>query len=179
MYSFIVAFLITAIVGLFIIRHTHLHSHFSGDFQPGPQKMHVGVIPRIGGVAIYCGLIAAVLVLGMQFGFRQAKLPLILFAISLPAFLSGLAEDLLKMIPPWVRLLCALFAAGLGYFILHAQIERLGIGALTELVRYWPIGLFITVVAVAGLTHAVNIIDGFNGLSAGVCLLALFAISYV
>ena len=41
------------------------------------------------------------------------------------------------------------------------------------------IGLFFTTFALVGVSNAINIIDGFNGLASGVCLLILAGIMYV
>ena len=41
------------------------------------------------------------------------------------------------------------------------------------------IGLFFTTFALVGVSNAINIIDGFNGLASGVCLLILSGILYV
>ena len=41
------------------------------------------------------------------------------------------------------------------------------------------IGLFFTTFALVGVSNAINIIDGFNGLASGVCLLILSGIMYV
>lgn len=41
------------------------------------------------------------------------------------------------------------------------------------------IGLFFTTFALVGVSNAMNIIDGFNGLASGICLLILCAIAYV
>ena len=40
-------------------------------------------------------------------------------------------------------------------------------------------GLFFTTFALVGVSNAINIIDGFNGLASGVCLLILSGILYV
>ena len=40
-------------------------------------------------------------------------------------------------------------------------------------------GLFFTTFALVGVSNAINIIDGFNGLASGVCLLILAGILYV
>ena len=179
MLTLVTAFLIAAVANLLLIRFSHLHENLTGDFAPGPQKVHTGNIPRIGGVGILLGILVA----GVTPWFRpdtgKPELIYLMAVVSLPAFISGLCEDITKRVPPWVRLLGAVVSAVLGMVILGAAIKRVGFSDMTALVELWPVTFLLTALAVAGMAHAVNIIDGFNGLSAGVALLILFAIAYV
>lgn len=179
MLTFIAAFLITLIVTLLLIRLSFLHEGLTGDLLAGPQKFHDGVVPRVGGVGIFCGMLAGGGALFFRPSTNKPELIFVLLAVALPAFLSGLIEDITKRVPPWTRLLGALLSAALGYVFLGAAIHRLGVAGLDELVAFWPLAFLLTILAVAAMAHAVNIIDGFNGLSAGVALLILLAIGYV
>ena len=54
------AFVASFLVGWLIIRYEHLHAHFSHDHvDSGPQKDHTEPTPRIGGLTILAGLLAA------------------------------------------------------------------------------------------------------------------------
>lgn len=99
---------------------------------------------------------------------------------ALPAFGSGLLEDLTKKIGPLPRLLAAFFAAACAFFAMDAGIYRLDIPLLDSLLStYWVVALIFTMFAVGGVSHAVNIIDGYNGLSAGVCTIIFGAYAIV
>ena len=63
MISLLTAFFASFFTTLLIIRFKHLHSQFSGDHDLlGPQKFHTGSVPRIGGISIAIGILAAVLI---------------------------------------------------------------------------------------------------------------------
>ena len=179
MLTLVVAFLVAAIINLLMVRFAFLHENLTGDLLHGPQKVHTGIVPRIGGVGILCGMLAASGALMFQPGADKPKMIFILLAVTLPAFAAGLAEDVLKCAPAWTRLLGALVSASLGVLFLGAVIHRLGVPGLDQLLEFWPMALGLTLFAVAGMAHAVNIIDGFNGLAGGVALLILLAFSYV
>jgi UDP-GlcNAc:undecaprenyl-phosphate GlcNAc-1-phosphate transferase len=179
MLTLVTAFLIAGIVNLFLIRFAYVHDGFSGDLLTGPQKVHSGVVPRIGGVGILCGMLAGGAVLLFRPLNDKPELIFQLLLISLPAFVCGLVEDLTKRIPPWARLLGAVVTAVLGVVFLGAVIHRVGIPGLDKLLLFWPLSFMLTAFAVAGMAHAVNIVDGFNGLSAGIALLILLALAYV
>jgi UDP-N-acetylmuramyl pentapeptide phosphotransferase/UDP-N-acetylglucosamine-1-phosphate transferase len=38
---------------------------------------------------------------------------------------------------------------------------------------WWPVGVLVTVVAISGVTNAINILDGFNGLASGSTIVIL------
>lgn len=179
MLTLIVAFLVATIVTLLLIRFSFLHGGLTGDLLSGPQKFHEGVVPRIGGIGVLCGMLAGGGALFFRPPTNKPELIFVLLAITLPAFISGLSEDITKRVPPWARLLGALLSAALGFVFLGAAIHRLGVAGLDELVSFWPLAFLLTIFAVASMAHAINIIDGFNGLSAGVALLILLAMAYV
>jgi UDP-N-acetylmuramyl pentapeptide phosphotransferase/UDP-N-acetylglucosamine-1-phosphate transferase len=99
---------------------------------------------------------------------------------ALVAFAGGIAEDFTQRVPPARRLALTMLAAGLGYFLLGARIDRIewGGGEWT-LFQYGWLALMLTVVAVAGIANAINIIDGINGLAGVVVMCMLFSLTYV
>lgn len=179
MLTLLSAFLVAAICNLLIIRYFHVSEVLFTDFTDGPQKVHNGAVPRVGGLGVFAGILAAGLVIWGIGKPGNPEILLLALVVVLPAFFSGLAEDLTKRVPPRARLLCALASATLGAFILGAMIHRTGIPVFDDLLSFWPVALLFTMFAVAGMAHAANIIDGFNGLSAGVLLLCLLALGYV
>jgi len=161
------------------IRWAKSHLHFSNDSDfSGPQKFHALAVPRIGGVGIAGGLVAAAAVLLIQ-GREAGHAAVLLVACGIPAFSMGLAEDLTKKISPLWRLLATAISAALAVFWLEAAIVRTDIVGLDWVVSY-PLGAaLLTLFAVAGMANSVNIIDGFNGLSSMCVVLMLISVAYV
>lgn len=156
------------------------HLKLTGDSDLGAvQKVHEVSVPRIGGIAVIGSLaIFAILavVLGKEAGVASGPLPTLL-ACSLPAFLAGLAEDITKSISPAVRLAMTILSALLGYFMLAAGVANTGVGAIDHLLQFGFVALPVTLVAVAGVSNSINLIDGYNGLASGVCCSALLGIA--
>jgi len=99
---------------------------------------------------------------------------------SLPVFLGGLLEDLTKKIGPKLRLLCAIFSGFLVYLLLGKTLSRVDLPGFDYLLKnYAFFSLLFTAFGLAGVANAVNIIDGFNGLASGVCLMVFLSYSYV
>ena len=53
----ILAGLVAFAAALLLVMTQHLHGHFSIDTHVGVQKFHTDPTPRIGGVAIACGVV--------------------------------------------------------------------------------------------------------------------------
>jgi UDP-N-acetylmuramyl pentapeptide phosphotransferase/UDP-N-acetylglucosamine-1-phosphate transferase len=175
----IAAFLVSLISCLLIIRYQHLHSHVTGDSDlSGPQKFHHTIIPRIGGVAIFLGLLTASLVRWFQNIPTDINL-WILLACSLPATILGLAEDLTKKISVRTRLIATTCSALLAGYFLNAWINHIDVIGFDYLLVLPAFSIIFTCIAIAGLANAYNIIDGFNGLASMVAIIALLAITYV
>jgi UDP-N-acetylmuramyl pentapeptide phosphotransferase/UDP-N-acetylglucosamine-1-phosphate transferase len=173
------AFLASMAVTLWLVHSASKHAHLSGDTDlSGPQKFHARSVPRIGGVGIAVGLLLAALIqLFVSAGQEPPGLWILLCAV--PAFASGLQEDLTKTVSPRRRLLFTALAALLGVFLLEAVINRTDIPGVDTIVAYPFVAAAVTVFAVAGVVNAVNIIDGFNGLAAMCCVLIFGSLAIV
>src|SRR5689334_8779380 len=176
---FLAAALGAAAAAALIVRFRGLHLAVTGD-QPGgqPQKFHAEATPRIGGLAVVIGLVTAGIA-GTLSGAVMAPFLWLMVAALLPAFLGGFAEDLTRRVGAVARLLMTLISAAIAFVWLDAALYRSDVQWLNVAFSYWPLSLAGTLLAVAGLAHAMNIIDGYHGLSAGVGALALLGLAVV
>jgi UDP-GlcNAc:undecaprenyl-phosphate GlcNAc-1-phosphate transferase len=152
--------------------------------RPDVRKVHVSAIPRIGGVAIFISMFAAILPvlalnndIGDAFWKVQGQF-LALFAASAIVFLVGLMDDVYDL-GAWVKLGAQIVAAavvcGWGNRMDEFEITQqftLKLGWVS-----WP----VTILWIIGITNAVNLIDGLDGLAAGLSVItcgviAVFAI---
>ncbi len=176
----VLSFLISLLVTLWVVRYSHLHSHLTADSDfSGVQKFHTTAVPRVGGVGIFLGILLALLMRFFQHT-EVGTFGLLLIAASLPAFLSGLIEDITKRVGVRARLLATATSAGLAGYLLNAWLSSVQILGIDNLMLAYPFAaIAITCFAVAGVANAFNIIDGYNGLSAMVAVIILSGIAYV
>lgn len=178
MSSFLISFIASALLTLFVIKHAHLHDAALDSDLNGVQKVHAHAVPRIGGAAIYSAVVFAAIVAMLRTP-DIGKGILLLLICSAVAFLGGIVEDFTKNVSPLRRLLLTMAAAVMGYFLLDARIGRIDwISSGWTLSLVW-IALPLTVLAVAGIANAINIIDGFNGLATVVSICILLSLGYV
>jgi UDP-N-acetylmuramyl pentapeptide phosphotransferase/UDP-N-acetylglucosamine-1-phosphate transferase len=175
----LMAFLVSFLATLGVIRWHRFHGHLSADDDfSGVQKFHRHSVSRVGGVGVALGLVAAALVLWLD-GRGIAREFALLLAAGVPAFAGGLAEDVTKRVGVGARLALTMGAAALGFWFLGAALTRVDVPLVDDLLRYGPVALLFTAVAVGGVANAINIIDGFNGLAGMVGVMILAALGYV
>jgi UDP-GlcNAc:undecaprenyl-phosphate/decaprenyl-phosphate GlcNAc-1-phosphate transferase len=153
-----------------------------------PQRFHAGDVPRLGGVGMLVGCCAGwtwMLVAEPIFGIPNLIRFDLRFAVSLTtvtliAVGAGVSEDVTHRLPAAARLAFTLAAAVTAVWLLALDVPRLG---LPPADGWWGAhawaGIGLALVAVAGLPHAFNLIDGYNGLAALVALICCLALAYV
>jgi UDP-N-acetylmuramyl pentapeptide phosphotransferase/UDP-N-acetylglucosamine-1-phosphate transferase len=145
-----------------VIYLSHKYSLFLDRADTGkPQGYHTHATPRAGGIGILFGMLFVTL---SPLGFKLL-LPLLF------AFLSGIFEDFHNSLSPRFRLLLQLIAAASAVWLTNSVVTYLGMGITMP----YGMGIVFSTFAIVGMMNAVNIIDGFNGLAAGMLLLILLS----
>ena len=165
---------------MFLIRSAHLHGRHSGDHDfDKPQGIHIVAVPRIGGLAIVLGIIAAAAAMWWEVGHAEGRFALTLLACSSMAFLAGFVQDLTEALTPRGRLLATALSAVVAFYWMGAAIHTTDIPGVDWVVSFAIGSLGVTVLAVTGIANAINIIDGLNGLASMCVALMLGALAYV
>ncbi len=180
MVPLLLAFIVSAALTLLVVRSAKLHGRLSADRDfSKPQKFHAVPVPRIGGLGIVLGIVAGVAAVHVVRHPSEATAAWLLLACSLPAFLAGLVQDVTDTLTPRGRLIATAVSAVLAVWVVDAVITYTAIPGLDWVVSTTWGATIVTVLAVAGIANAVNIIDGFNGLASMCVVLMLVAVAYV
>ena len=176
---FVVSFLTALTTGWLLLRFEHVHARLSYDHSAsGPQKFHARPTPRIGGVPVAVGASAGLVMLIFT-GSLDRDLIFAFGIAVLPAFASGLFEDLSKKLGADMRLWASFLSALLAVLVFDAVVDRSGIPAVDALLTWYPLALVVTVIGVGGVAHAMNLIDGYNGLAGVVATMMYAALAFV
>ncbi|MFY8126571.1 MAG: MraY family glycosyltransferase [Hydrogenophaga sp.] len=162
-------------LSLLVVFTTRWHGAFSLDESHGVQKMHVHPTPRIGGLPMLLGLLAAWWAAPTEL--QQRLSPWLLAGI--PAFVFGLAEDFTKRVSVSKRLLATMASGLLAWWLSGYTLSRVDIWGLDTLLQWLPFGVLFTAFAVGGVANAINIIDGLNGLASSMVFWALLGLAGV
>lgn len=163
------------LVGTALVLSKNVHGQWTNDHRHGVQRAHRDPTPRIGGIALLIGLMAAFAYAAPDV--RALLKPMIISC--LPAFFFGLAEDLTRRVRWQERLLATLCSGLLIWWLTGAAVTRLDIGPADWLLTYALVYVGFTVFAVAGMSNAFNMVDGLHGLSAGLAVIALAALAWM
>ena len=201
MLTFIGAFIITALVTPPVMR---LCLRRGWVALPGGRRLHARPTPTIGGIAIFIGFGAAI---GLTFAldafglihrslFETLRMLLILAGSSI-LFAVMWRDDIVELAPRpklIVQIVAALIAVG--PFLWDQSHYPDAFGALTEArgvvltafnlpvfqqFNLWEISPWLAIAAtvfwIVGMSNTVNLVDGLDGLAAGVSLIAALALA--
>ncbi len=173
--NYILPGLATTLLSLLLVLTKGFHGKHTCDPTDGIQKFHECHTPRIGGIAIFCGLIIACFLSTTP----ETELLKLMLIASLPAFAAGIIEDLTKKAGVNRRLVATILSGTMAWWLTGYTLNHIDIQGVDILLSYLPISLAFTVFAVAGISNAANIIDGFNGLSSGTMMICFSAIGII
>ena len=157
----IVSFLITVVIMPLVIRAAHVCN--CQDI-PGGRRLHTTTTPRWGGVAFFAGVLPFLI---MENG-GGVLTPYIVSSFLLVGI--GAIDDLrslgwkTKLGWMWVAATIVIFGGGI-------VVHKIGtFDALGQIELGW-FSIPFTYISIIGITNAINLLDGLNGLAGGVSLL--------
>ncbi|GIO23397.1 glycosyltransferase family 4 protein [Oceanobacillus sp. J11TS1] len=164
-----IAFLISAVTSLLVTFPVKKLAVKIGAMDtPNHRKIHKKITPRLGGIAIFIGALLGMLYLQP----RHIYVDEILIG-SIIILITGALDDKYTL-RPLVKLSGQVIAAGL---LIYAGliIERITIPFL-GVVELGFLGPVLTFFWIIGITNAINLIDGLDGLATGVTTIAMISI---
>jgi UDP-N-acetylmuramyl pentapeptide phosphotransferase/UDP-N-acetylglucosamine-1-phosphate transferase len=180
-----IAFVVSALVAAAVVRWGRGHARMYGKNKP--QRFHSGDVPRLGGLALLSGVgvswglgWAQTVFLGDPGSLRLGAWVGLWMLALMPAVLGGMVEDATQRLTVRWRLLLTGLTSVLALALLDLQVPRLDLPWFDGWMAAAPwAGYAIALLAVAGLPHAFNIIDGYNGLAGMVAMAVCLAIVHV
>jgi UDP-GlcNAc:undecaprenyl-phosphate/decaprenyl-phosphate GlcNAc-1-phosphate transferase len=142
------------------------------DEPDGLRKLHALPLPRCGGVAVFAAFVGAwclAAALGGDGATLQLESAVPLLLAATIVMLAGFVDDV-RGLSPLAKIL-AQASGGLLLFAAGYRVETIGVpwGGTVDL---GLLALPVTLAWVVGMSNAFNLIDGLDGLAAGVALVA-------
>ena len=159
---FVVAVLVTPIVKQFAIK-------IGAIDKPNKRKVHQKVMARLGGLAIYIAFLIGYLIL-------QPESPFILPILigSFIIIVTGVLDDIFELSAKWKLL--GQIAAALIVVLGGVQLQFINLPFDGRLELGW-LSIPLTILWIVAITNAINLIDGLDGLAAGVSSIVLVTIT--
>ena len=140
---------------------------------PNERKVHTIPIPKVGGIAMALGIVIPILLWAPVNQFVRSVM-----VASWIIVVFGVIDDLINMNYK-VKFIGQIAATMVVIFYGDLTINSLG-GMLPEsyeLPRF--LSILITLIVIVGVTNAINLSDGLDGLAGGICLLSFICLGYL
>lgn len=167
---FVAAFAVTWLTTPLAIK---VAERFGAMAEPNERSVHVRPTPYLGGAAMYAGLVAALVAAALIPALRPVFASSQWIAVALAAtvlFVVMLIDDLRDISPP-AKVAGMVLAAGilslLGVTMTYFRIPFAGLIVMSS-----DVAPLVTAVWVVVMCNAMNLIDGLDGLAAGVAAIA-------
>lgn len=169
--TIIAAFAVAAVLSYFFTPPVKNFAHKVGaiDVPKDARRMHQKPIPRLGGLAIYGGFLCSILIFGQL---DETMLCVLLGAAIIVAL--GIFDDVLAL-GAKLKFVVQIVAAAIPVCIGDLQIglfTNLNPLSDTPFVHLGILAVPVTIIWIVGITNAVNLIDGLDGLAVGVSSIA-------
>jgi UDP-GlcNAc:undecaprenyl-phosphate/decaprenyl-phosphate GlcNAc-1-phosphate transferase len=151
---------------------------------PTERKVHYTPIPRLGGLAVILSVVCSLLLGAVVNRYIRDMVHTNLMGMAVGCLIIvavGLWDDT-RNANPFLKLGCQVLAAAVAVSM-GVQFQLASNPLVTEMRGYFDLGVLafpLSVLWIVGLTNAMNLIDGLDGLASGIALLTsvtLFLIS--
>ena len=165
-FSCITAFIITFLAIPSIIKVAVIKNLFD---EPGGRKAHKASVPTLGGLAIFAGVVFAFAFWSAGFNLQDTQY---IIAALIVMFFIGIKDDIVEL-PAMKKLYGQIVAAVI--IVLFANIRITGLYGIfgIDQVPYW-FSLLFSMFTILLIINAFNLIDGVDGLAAGIGAIAAF-----
>jgi UDP-GlcNAc:undecaprenyl-phosphate/decaprenyl-phosphate GlcNAc-1-phosphate transferase len=165
--TLIICFALSVFITPFIKKFAFL---IGATDRPNQRKVHQTVMPRLGGLAIYISFI-----IGMLLVHPVNQFSLAILVGSFIILITGILDDLFEL-PAKYKLIGQLAAACTVVFWGNLQVNFINLPFGGQL-QFGFLSIPFTIIWIVGITNSINLIDGLDGLAAGVSSIALITIS--
>jgi UDP-GlcNAc:undecaprenyl-phosphate GlcNAc-1-phosphate transferase len=138
--------------------------------KPNKRKVHMKIMPRLGGLAIFLSFIIGILIIKPV---SEYHLPIVIGGIII--ILTGMLDDV-KEISPKLKLAGQIAAAAVVVIMGDLKVDFINL-PFGGKIDFGYLSFPITMIWIIGITNAINLIDGLDGLAGGVSAIALFSIA--
>ena len=170
--TIIAAFAVAAVLSYFFTPPVKNFAHKVGaiDVPKDARRMHKKPIPRLGGLAIYGGFLCSILIFGQL---DETMLCVLLGAAIIVAL--GIFDDVLALgakLKFVVQIVAAAIPVCIGDLQIASVHQSESAFRIRRSVHLGILAVPVTIIWIVGITNAVNLIDGLDGLAVGVSSIA-------
>ena len=145
--------------------------HVGAMDMPNARKVHKVPMPRLGGLAIFCGFLLGY----MLYGTHSSQMNSILIG-GFVIVLTGVLDDI-KPLKASVKFAGQLIAACI--LVFYGNFLMTNVTAFGLDISFGPFSYFLTLFFILGCINCINLIDGLDGLAAGISSIYFLTIGII
>ena len=135
---------------------------------PTERKNHIGNIPIVGGICVFLGILISYL-----FYIEFDRFSSVLLITGSLILIHGVWDDITNL-KAQTKIVFQVFVSAIMIYVTDVKLDTFGdLFGVSYPLQLGILSIPITIVAVIALTNAINMIDGLDGLAAGIVLLAI------
>ena len=171
--GFIAALVLVLLITPFVIKFAHMVGAIDA---PNERKVHTRLMPRLGGLAIFLAFVGGFLALSPAFGLldtgikANAAWGILIGGIII--VLTGALDDRFEISPKMKLLGIVAAAIVVVSFDMKVEFINIPLAGTGQNLGEW-LSIPITIFWIVGVTNAINLIDGLDGLAAGVSAISI------
>ncbi len=147
-------------------------NHVGAMDYPNERKVHTKPMPRLGGLAIFGAFL-----LGYMLFARTSLQMLSILIGGFIIILTGVVDDI-KPVPAKIKFLLQIVASAVVVFYGNIVLNHIDVFGFSIDFPV-PINYIVTILFIVSITNAVNLIDGLDGLAAGVSSIYFLTIAII
>ena len=140
---------------------------------PGGRKTHAGIVPVIGGIAMFLGIFSGILLLGLPLAFSSYVLLASFLLVT-----TGVVDDH-HGLPAVVRMLTQVGVVILMFYGLGLRLYDIGDPFGTGIIEMGRFTFVFTMLVTLTTINSYNLIDGADGLAGSLAVVALLSVAAV
>lgn len=162
--SFLISLILLIIVRPLAIKYNLI------DY-PNERKNHTGNIPLVGGICVFLGALISYI-----FFIEFDKFSTLLLITASLILIHGVWDDFANL-KAQTKIIFQVFVSTAMIYVADVKLESFGdVFGFSYPLQLGVLSVPITIIAVIALTNAINMMDGLDGLAAGVVLLAIIGL---
>jgi len=140
---------------------------------PDARKVHVTPMPKTGGISMAVGILIPLLIWVVRDDFVSSVL-----LGTLVIIIFGIIDDI-KPLKASQKIIPQIAAALIVIFMGGVKITCLGALLPEHCILPWFISIPLTLLVILGVTNAINLADGLDGLAGGISMLSFLLIAFL
>lgn len=172
-YLYVISFVAAVVMALVLTPVVKMFAVWVGAVDaPNHRKVHTHIMPRLGGLAIFISFIASFFIIAPVLDNYKENAAFSIVLGGAIIVLVGALDDRFQLSAKW-KLLGQIVAACIVVFGFNLRVDILNIPFLevSTNISDW-LSVVITLFWIVGVTNAINLIDGLDGLAGGVSAIA-------